>query len=246
MKRLATILVFLITAITGFGYDFIYEPNHLTRNSDPFYIQNRVMRFEDSIVDVDTNTGLFFREYSGKKYFCTDNSINEAGGDLYCYLLSDSTNSYVVETTDSVKTFNDTIIARIKKSEATIINTNELIVVEKPDWVYVAQGVYTNGLATLQMNGVWTNMDYTFESVGANILQTMGAAMAAGNMEQVNLINIWKGLIKDSYETLYRYGSKYGIEDMRLFPYEQSYIVSNTITKVYMEYGTNKYYIEGK
>ena len=163
----------------------------------------------------------------------------------YYFLINQSeTNRYVIESQNPFEDVGVPYVARIESFKANIQTDTEITVVEKPDWVYVAQGVYTNGLATLQMNGVWTNMDYTFESVGANILQTMGAAMAVGNMEQVNLINIWKGLIKDSYETLYRYGSKYGVEDMRLFPYDQSYIVSNSVTKVYMEYGTNKYYIK--
>ena len=70
-------MVCIIISIKCFGYDFIYEPNHLTRNSDPFFIRNRIMRYEDTIVEKDSENGLFYREYNGKRYYCVDGSIIE-------------------------------------------------------------------------------------------------------------------------------------------------------------------------
>ena len=85
-------------------------------------------------------------------------------------------------------------------------------------------------------------MDVTFQSVEAMILQQIGAQLMSGNADQAAVLGTWKGLIKDTYEVLLTYSSNYGITDMRKYPYEQSYIYSNTVSRTYIEYEGMKYY----
>jgi len=77
MKIKIIISMLMLITINAFGYDFIYEPNLLTRSSDPFYIKERIMRFDDRTIKLDQETQLYYREYNGKKYYCTDGTITE-------------------------------------------------------------------------------------------------------------------------------------------------------------------------
>lgn len=77
MKKILIGLILLGLSFSANGYDFIYEPNLLTRSSDPFYIKERVMRFDDRIVSYDTEKELYYREYNEENYYCKDGSIVE-------------------------------------------------------------------------------------------------------------------------------------------------------------------------
>ena len=161
----------------------------------------------------------------------------------YYFLFDQSdSNRYAVVSEDPFMKTGVPYVVRLPQFQAAVQTETTDTIVEKPDWVALAQGVYTNGLTQLGYVGVWTNMDTTFEAVGASILQRMGEAMGQGDFESVNTLNVWKGLIKDTYETLLKYSLNYGITDMRLFPYESPYILSNKVTKTFIDFEGKRYY----
>lgn len=114
--------------------------------------------------------------------------------------------------------------------------------VKKEPWAVTAESVYTNCLETLGFSGAWTNMDWTFETVGTGIIGQMMEAAAAGNVEQMNLLSTYKGIVKDSYETLLKYALKYGIDDMRLYPYGSEWIFREIQEWEYLEYNGERYW----
>jgi hypothetical protein len=114
--------------------------------------------------------------------------------------------------------------------------------VKKEPWAVTAEAVYTNCLETLGFSRAWSNMDWTFETVGTGIIGQMMEAAAAGNVEQMNLLSTYKGIVKDSYETLLKYALKYGIDDMRLYPYGSEWIFREIQEWEYLEYGGERYW----
>jgi hypothetical protein len=82
MKIIKLISALLIISVTCYGFDFIYEPNHLTRNPDPFFIKNRTMRFDDHNVELDKDNSLYYREYNNKRYYCTDGTVFETDDEI--------------------------------------------------------------------------------------------------------------------------------------------------------------------
>jgi hypothetical protein len=82
MKKILIGLILLGLLFSANGYDFIYEPNLLTRSSDPFYIKERVMRYDDRVVEYDTTKNLYYREYEGEKYYCVDGTVTETSEEV--------------------------------------------------------------------------------------------------------------------------------------------------------------------
>lgn len=163
-------------------------------------------------------------------------------GQSYYFLINQSeTNRYIVRTQNPFENIAVPYEVRLTDFQANIQTETTNTVILKPSWVFVAQNVYTNGLTIIGMDGVWTNMDYTFETVGAYILQSITAELINGDNDRANLLSTWKGLIKDAYESLYSYGSNYGVKDMRLFPYDSQYIYDKTNIINYIEYNGLKY-----
>lgn len=128
-------------------------------------------------------------------------------------------------------------VMSINQSKETIINQ-----VEKPDYILSAEAIYTNSLTTIGLPGCWTNMDYTFESVGIFIVQKMMEYIQSGDVENANLMSTYKGVIKDAYEVLLKFAKQYGIDDMRLYPYESTYIINERKEYSYIEYNSERYW----
>lgn len=82
MKKILIAAILMIFTGTGFGYDFVYQPNLLTRNQDPFKISERVMRFDDRIVSYDKIKNLYYREHEGIRYYCQDGSVTETENEI--------------------------------------------------------------------------------------------------------------------------------------------------------------------
>jgi len=82
MKKIIIILLLTAIATTAFGYDFIYVPNRLTRSGDPFAVKERVMRYNDRVVELDAVKNLYYREYEGEKYYCVDGTVTETSDEV--------------------------------------------------------------------------------------------------------------------------------------------------------------------
>ncbi len=113
---------------------------------------------------------------------------------------------------------------RAKAMDVTVFTTNQITAIKKADWAVLAQETYTNGLTYLGFQGAWTNMDVTFEQVGAVILQRMGQYLSDGDIESATALNTWVNLINSCYDSLLKYTLAYGNDDMRLYPYDSMYI----------------------
>lgn len=164
----------------------------------------------------------------------------------FYYLYVDNTNKTTLVSESPFDYQNIPYIVRLTDFQATPqIETIDNTVL-KPNWVWTAQNLYTNGLTQVGLPNVWTNMAYNYEAVASAILQAIASQLAIGNIEQANLLSTWKGLIKDAYESLNMYGCTYNITDMRLFPYDSIYIYSNTVQRYYIEYNGDKYYLRGE
>ena len=160
----------------------------------------------------------------------------------YYFLIQQSETNRYVQVLNNPFSCTNTYIVRLSQFNAAIQNETTASVIPKPEWVLVAQNVYTNGLTALGFSGAWSNMNYTFELIGASLIQNITQNLVAGNLDEANSLSTWKGLLKDTYESLLTYSKNYGITDMRLYPYDSDYIYSNTVIKTYIEYNGNKYY----
>lgn len=171
-------------------------------------------------------------------------TVNVFAENFY-YLYVDNTNKTALVSENPFDYQNIPYVVRLTHFQATpqIETINNVL---KPNWVWIAQNLYTNGLTQVGLPGVWTNMSYNYEAVATAILQGIASQLAIGNIEQANLLSTWKGLIKDAYESLNTYGYAYNITDMRLFPYDSIYIYSNAVQRYYIEYNGDKYYLRGE
>lgn len=134
-------------------------------------------------------------------------------------------------------------VSRLNMKNVTPTKETKDNSVLKEDWAILAEQVYTNCLETLGFSGVWTNMDWTFEQVGTEIISQMMEAVQSGNIEQMNLISSYKGIVKDAYDSLLKYTKKYGNDDMRLYPYGSQWIFREVQEWDYIEYNGEKYWL---